>query len=63
MNLDDISFKCTICETNLDPKDDEEEVISGYVGMIPVVFCLNCYNGLVEMIDILEDEYPSDESY
>ena len=56
----ELSNKCKICDAeSFDPQ--AEDWVQGYIGLIPVTFCVDCYNGLIEMIDILEDEYPEDE--
>ena len=35
---------CTICNT-----EEDEEFTYGYIGMIPVNFCVWCYSGIIDM--------------
>ena len=38
--------KCSICESEVDPG---EGGTSGYLGMIPVTFCVWCYAGIRDL--------------
>lgn len=58
--LNPIGKNCNICNASYDVAD-EENWIHGYIGMIPVALCVVCYNGLVEMVYTLEEDYPEDE--
>ena len=51
---------CKICELVSDDPENENWVL-GYIGIIPVTFCDNCYNGIIDMVDLLESEFPEDE--
>lgn len=39
---------CTICNT-----EEDEEFTYGYVGLIPVTFCVFCLSGLMDMAEQL----------
>jgi hypothetical protein len=56
--LNPVGRNCNICNSEYDA---EENWIHGYVGIIPVAFCEICYNGVVEMVHYLEDEFLEDE--
>lgn len=39
--------KCSVCMSEF---DEEEGVINGYFGILPVSFCLTCYTCMVDMV-------------
>jgi len=39
---------CTICNT-----EEDEEFTYGYIGLIPVTFCVFCLSGLMDMAEQL----------
>lgn len=41
---------CTICSID----DDDEICMQGYIGIIPITLCHNCYYSIVQMVKILE---------
>lgn len=51
---------CNICNAPYEPNDDENW-IHGFVGVIPVTLCSTCYDGMVQMVCMLEDEFEEDE--
>ena len=40
--------ECTICDISIENTGDDQYV-AGYFGLIPVVFCLDCYRMTLEM--------------
>lgn len=56
----EVSNVCKICDMTAEDPENENWVM-GYIGIIPVTFCVDCYNGIVDMIDLLESEFPEDE--
>jgi hypothetical protein len=51
---------CCVC--NL-PQTPDENFVIGYIGIIPVAFCPNCYGGIVNMVISLEDLNYSEDTY
>jgi len=54
---------CSICSSNFDPQ--AEGGIVGFFGILPVQFCLWCYNAMCDMVQqnclhCCEDEDPVD---
>lgn len=58
--MDEFSNSCKICDLESEDPENDNWVI-GFIGIIPVTFCENCYNGLAEMVNVLEAEFPDDE--
>ena len=48
LNASDVK-ECTICSTPLN--DEEELVVRGYFGILPVAFCSNCYSSIMDMAE------------
>lgn len=44
--------KCGICSCDFDITD--EGGINGLIGILPVTLCPTCYNGMVDMVEMLE---------
>jgi DNA-directed RNA polymerase subunit RPC12/RpoP len=44
--------KCSIC--SCDFSTEEECGMNGHIGILPVSLCQLCYNGMVEMVELLE---------
>ena len=50
---------CSICST-----DDEQMAIKGYLGIIPVSFCDNCYGGIYNLIEnIMKEEKELNDNF
>ncbi len=49
---------CSICACNL---YEDEGVVHGCIGILPVQFCPTCYSGIVNMVDKLEDKNDLDK--
>jgi hypothetical protein len=48
LNASDVK-ECTICSTPLN--DEEELVVRGYFGILPVAFCFDCYSSIMDMAE------------
>jgi len=58
--MEDFYNNCTIC--NIQSENAlEEDWVFGFIGLLGVSFCPNCYNGIVDMVETLENESLDDE--
>lgn len=54
--MSDFPDKCSICSTPV--ADDEEQFTFGWLGVIPVAFCVWCFSG---MHDFFNSEHDMDK--
>lgn len=47
-----LKVECSICNTDYNAEEDGG--INGLIGMLPINLCQHCYNGMVEMIEVME---------
>jgi hypothetical protein len=52
MSLSPYGKDCCVCNT---VQTENELFVLGYIGILPVAFCENCYQGIVSMVKFLED--------
>lgn len=46
--------KCTICSASV--ADDEDQFTFGWLGAMPVAFCVWCFAGLHDFFNLPEDD-------
>jgi hypothetical protein len=52
--MSDFPDKCTIC--SMPVSDDEEQFTFGWLGVMPVAFCVWCFSGLHGFFNPQEDD-------
>lgn len=57
MTLLPYEMDCCVCDM---VQTDKDIFILGYIGILPVAFCENCYQGIVSMVDLLENSTDDD---
>ena len=56
--MSDFPDKCTIC--SMPVSDDEEQFTFGWLGVMPVAFCVWCFSGLHGFFNPQEDDNAQD---